>query len=54
MLWADAAERLRLVRANGPNGHLLSQALVLGSVLLLPSGRHPRDVLRDVTVVAQE
>ncbi|MBT2450513.1 hypothetical protein J7F03_26240 [Streptomyces sp. ISL-43] len=44
------AERrgLRLVRADGPNGHLLSQALVLDNVLLLPPGRHPRDVLRDV------
>ncbi|WP_406075212.1 hypothetical protein [Streptomyces virginiae] len=46
------AERrgLRLVRADGPNGHLLSQALVLDNVLLLPPGRHPRDVLRDVAV----
>lgn len=44
------AERrgLRLVRADGPNGRLLPQALVLDHVLLLPPGRHPRDVLRDV------
>ncbi|WP_423833650.1 hypothetical protein [Streptomyces manipurensis] len=44
------AERrgLRLVRADSPNGHLLSQALVLDNVILLPPGRHPRDVLRDV------
>ncbi|MCX5380409.1 hypothetical protein [Streptomyces sp. NBC_00091] len=44
------AERrgLRLVRADGPNGHLVSQVLVVDNVLLLPPGRHPRDVLRDV------
>ncbi|MEU2873348.1 hypothetical protein ABZ769_29805 [Streptomyces olivoreticuli] len=44
------AERrsLRLVRADGPNGHLLSQGLVLDNLLLFPPDRHPRDVLRDV------
>ncbi|MGW2584375.1 hypothetical protein ACWCYZ_24130 [Streptomyces virginiae] len=44
------AERrgLRLVRADGPNGHLVPQALVLADLLLLPPGRHPRDVLRDI------
>ncbi|MBT2478569.1 hypothetical protein [Streptomyces sp. ISL-94] len=45
------AERrgLRLVRADGPNGYLVSQALVLADVLLLPPGRHPREVLRDLS-----
>ncbi|MBT2470269.1 hypothetical protein J7E97_20925 [Streptomyces sp. ISL-66] len=44
------AERrgLRLVRADGPNGHLVSQALVLADILLLPLGRHPRDALLDL------
>ncbi|MEV4503828.1 hypothetical protein [Streptomyces klenkii] len=44
------AERrgLRLLRADGPNGHLLSQGLVLDNLLLFPPDRHPRDVLRDV------
>ncbi|MFB6514195.1 hypothetical protein ACFCW4_33210 [Streptomyces virginiae] len=48
------AERrgLQLVRADGPNGHLVSQALVLGNLLLLPPGRHPRDVLRAVGAVS--
>ncbi|MEW1616330.1 MULTISPECIES: hypothetical protein [unclassified Streptomyces] len=44
------AERrgLQLVRADGPNGHLVTHGLVLGNLLLFPPGRHPRDVLRDV------
>ncbi|WP_326811035.1 hypothetical protein OIE62_23110 [Streptomyces scopuliridis] len=39
---------LRLVRPDGPNGHLLSEALVLDNVLLLPPGRHPREMLCDI------
>ncbi|MEV7169890.1 hypothetical protein AB0O18_09365 [Streptomyces sp. NPDC093224] len=48
-LYVFAEQRgLLLVRADGPNGHLLSQAMVFDSVLLLPPGRHPKDVLQDV------
>lgn len=48
-LYVFAEQRgLQLVRADGPNGHLVTHALVLGNLLLLPPGRHPRDVLRDV------
>ncbi|GHB32701.1 hypothetical protein [Streptomyces chryseus] len=46
------AERrgLRIVRADGPNADLLTQAMVFEGVLLFPPDRHPRDVLRDVGV----
>ncbi|MBT2451794.1 hypothetical protein J7F03_32970 [Streptomyces sp. ISL-43] len=48
-LYVFAEKRgLRLVRADGPNGHLLTHALVLDNLLVFPPGRHPRDVLRDV------
>jgi hypothetical protein len=48
-LYVFAEQRgLRLIRADGPNGHLVTHALVLDNLLLLPPGRHPRDVLRDV------
>ena len=48
-LYVAAEERgLRLVRADGPNAHLLTEALVFDNVLLFPSGRHPRDVLSDI------
>ncbi|MFG2875154.1 hypothetical protein ACGFYU_09105 [Streptomyces sp. NPDC048337] len=50
-LYVFAEKRgLRLVRADGPNGYLVSQALVLDNVLLLPPDRHPRDVLCDLRV----
>ncbi|MFE9368423.1 hypothetical protein ACFYM2_01365 [Streptomyces sp. NPDC006711] len=48
-LYVFAEQRgLRLLRADGPNRHLLTQAMVVDSVLLLPPGRHPKDVLQDV------
>lgn len=48
-LYVAAEQRgLRLVRADGPRAHLLSEAQVLDNVLLFPPGRHPRDVLRDI------
>ncbi|MER6449447.1 hypothetical protein [Streptomyces venezuelae] len=48
-LYVFAEQRgLRLVRADGPNGHLVTHALVIDNLLLLPPGRHPRDVLCDV------
>ncbi|MEV8392940.1 MULTISPECIES: hypothetical protein [unclassified Streptomyces] len=55
--WIQAAAELyvaaetrgfRLVRADGPNAHLLTEALVFDNVLLFPPGRHPRDVLSDI------
>lgn len=40
--------RLRIVRADGPNGHLLTEAMVVDGLLLVPPGRSPQDTLRDV------
>ncbi|MCX5123567.1 MULTISPECIES: hypothetical protein [unclassified Streptomyces] len=39
---------LRIVRADGPNAHLLTKALVVDGVLLVPPCQSPRDTLRDV------
>ncbi|MFD4242667.1 hypothetical protein ACFWP3_13860 [Streptomyces sp. NPDC058525] len=48
-LYVFAEQRgLRLVRADGHNRYLLSQAMVFDSVILLPPGRHPKDVVQDV------
>ncbi|WP_266665372.1 hypothetical protein [Streptomyces sp. NBC_01443] len=42
---------LRIVRADGPNAHLLTEALVVDGLLLVPPGQSPQDTLRDVGAV---